>query len=71
MFNDDEYTSEDRAAGIWGTLLVMACIGSCANMPKDANQDKKPQKIPVKIEHRENITTNQLSRISCPYILVR
>ena len=71
MFNDDEYTTEDRAAGVWGALLLMACIGSCANMPKQVRQNQKTEKVPVKIEHRENISSNYFYKRSYSYILMR
>ena len=64
MFNEDEYTTEDRAAGAWGTLLLLAALGSCANTPKNVNQDKKPEKAPIKIEQCQNVMTNQFYKVA-------
>ena len=69
MFNDDEYTTEDRAAGVWGTLLLLATLGSCANTPKDVNQDRKPEKVPIKIEQRQNVATNQFYRVKQTFLI--
>ena len=69
MFNDDKYTTEERAGGVWGALLVLLAIGSCANTPKNVNQEKAPEKVPVKIEHRESPATNQVYQVRSSYLI--
>lgn len=49
--------------GPLGALIALLIFGSCANTPKNVNQDKKPEKVPVKIEHRESPATNQFYKV--------
>lgn len=41
-------------------LLFLAC---CGNSSRQVNQNKEPEKDPVKIEHRENPATNPVYKI--------
>lgn len=61
MFNDDEYTTDDRAAGAWGAIILMLILGSCANKPYN-KESPKPEKPAPKIEHIQPaiLTTNQV-----------
>ena len=64
MFNDDEHKNGERATACGvGLIIFLAVLGSCARAPKNINQDKKSERAPVKIEHRENLTTNQLYNV--------
>ena len=63
----EDYIKEAEAesqGGLIGGLIALLIMGSCANMPKYPNQDKSPDKIPVKIEHRESIATNQIHKVT-------
>ena len=55
--------------GPLGALIALLIFGSCANTPKNVNQDKKPEKVPVKIEHRENPVMNQFYKAQRSYTI--
>lgn len=68
----EDYIKEARAeadGGIIGGIIALLIMGSCANTPRQVNQNKEPEKISVKIEHRENPATNQFYRIRQSYLL--
>ena len=44
-------------------------VGSCANTPKNVNHEKAPEKVPVKIEHRESPATNQVYQVRSSYLI--
>ena len=63
MFNDDEYTSEDRAAGAWGAIILIALLGSCANKSYHKEQPKPEKPAAPKIEHIQPVvSTNQIPK---------
>ena len=37
-------------------MLFLAC---CGNSSRQVNKNKEPEKVPVKIEHRQTVATNQ------------
>lgn len=64
MFNDDEHKNDERATACGvGLIIFLAVLGSCANTHKNINQDTKPERAPVKIEHRESPATNQIYKV--------
>ena len=66
--NIDEAQAEAEAAPL-AALVVLLIMGSCANTPKNVNQDKKPEKAPVKIEQRQNVATNQFYQCNRSYLI--
>ena len=66
--NIDEANAEAEG-GPLGALIALLIFSSCANTSKYPNPDPKPEKVPVKIEHRENIKTNQVYNVSQPCLI--
>ena len=61
MWNDDEYTSDERAAGAIGALILLAILGGCGNLPyKNPEQVKEPKQPTPKIEHYQRLTPCQV-----------
>lgn len=56
MFNEDEYSSDERAGGAWGVVLALLALGSCANT--HPNPDKSSEYIKPNLENRCCVVKN-------------
>ena len=66
----DHYVDREDEAGCWlGIAMIILSICSCANTSRNVNQGKKPEKVPAKIEHRQNVATNQFYKAKQAYLI--
>ena len=66
--NIDEAEAQGKAlpfVAFVGTLFL-AC---CGNTSRYTNQNKEPEKVPVKIGHREIIAANQACQVYHPFFV--
>lgn len=63
---DDLQQAEVLSLVAFVGMLFLTC---CGNTSRYVNQNKEPEKVPVKIEHRESPATNQVYQVRSSYLI--